>query len=157
MAVGLRSGKAKTKTPRSFVRLDQVFPRDSSERSVPFPTKEESTRLATSSPFSKRPNRKEPFRVGLLLPPTRAPLRKKPAGFADPAPSSRMLTHVHQAASLPVEQVEESTLRDGLVVTPRPPARSAGRYSRKSTEVSYLSSSRSSFELPAPSLSLIHI
>ena len=62
-----------------------------------------------------------------------------------------MLTHVHQAASLPVEQVEESTLRDGLVVTPRPPARSAGRYSRKSTEESYLSSSRSSFELPAPS------
>ena len=147
----MRCGKAKTKTPRSFVRLDLVFSRDSSERSVPFPIKEESTRLATSSPFSKRPTRKEPFQVGLLLPPTRAPLTKKPTGFADPAPSSRMLTHVHQAASIPVEQVEESTLCDGLVVTPWPLPRSAGRYSSKSTEESHLSSRRSSLELPAPS------
>ena len=36
-------------------------------------------------------------------------------------------------------------------MTPRPPARSAGRYSRKSTEESHLSSSRSSLEPPAPS------
>ena len=52
VAVGLRCGKANTKAPRSFVRLDLVFPRDSSERSVPC-IKEESSRLATSSPFSK--------------------------------------------------------------------------------------------------------
>ena len=76
---------------------------------------------------------------------------KTPTGSAGPAPSSRTLTHVHQAASLPVEQVEEPTLRDGPVVTPRSPALSAGRYSRKSTEGSLLSSSRSSFESPAPS------
>ena len=43
------------------------------------------------------------------------------------------------------------TFRNEPVVTPRPPARSAGRYSRKSTEESHLSSSRSSLEPPAPS------
>ena len=89
--------------------------------------------------------------MGPMLPPTRSPLMETPTGSADPAPSSRTLTHehVHQAASLPVEQVEEPTLRDGPVVTPRPPARSAGRYSRRSTEKSHLSSSRSSVE-PLP-------
>ena len=86
-----------------------------------------------------------------MLPPARSPLTKTPTGSAGPAPSSRTLTHVHHAASLPVEQVEEPTLRDGPVVTPRPPARSAGRYSRKSTEESHLSSSGSSLEPPAPS------
>ena len=50
-----------------------------------------------------------------------------------------------------MEQVEEPTLRDGPVVTPRPLARSTGRYSRRSTEGSLLSSIRSSFEPPAPS------
>ena len=85
------------------------------------------------------------------MPPTRAPLMKAPTESAGPAPSSRTLTHLHQAASLPVEQVEEPTLRCGPEVTPRPPARSAGRYCRTSTEGSLLSSSRSSFEPPAHS------
>ena len=146
----MRCGKANTKTPRSLARLDPLFPRDSSGRSILFPIKEESSRLATSSPFSKRANGKEPPRVGPMLPPTRAPLLKTPIGATSPAPSSRTLTHVQKAASLPVEQVEEPTLRDGPVVTPRPPARSAGRYSRKSTEESHLSSSGSSLEPPAP-------
>ena len=84
----------------------------------------------------------------MLWPPTRASLLKTPTGSAGPASSSRSLTHVHQAASSPVEQKEESTLRHGPVVTPRPPARPAGRYSRKSTEESHLSSSRSSLEPP---------
>ena len=53
MAVGLRCGKANTKTPRSLSTLDPLFSRDSSGRSILFPTKEESTRVATSSPFSK--------------------------------------------------------------------------------------------------------
>ena len=65
-----------------------------------------------------------------------------------PAPTSHTLTHVHQAASLPVEQVKAPTLRDAPVVTPWPPARSAGRYSRRSTEESHLSSRRSSLEPP---------
>ena len=151
VSVGLRCGKANTKTPRSLARLDPAFHRESSGRSILFPIKEESSRLATSFPFSKRANGKQPSRVGHMLPPTRAPLMKMPTGSAGPAPSSRTLTHVHQAASLPVEQVEEPTLRDGPVVTPRPPARSAGRYSRKSTEESHLSSTRSSLEPPAPS------
>ena len=140
---------ANIKTPRSFARLDPVFPRDSSGRSILFPIKEASSRFATSSPFSKKANGKEPPRVGPMLPPTRAPLLKTPIGATSPAPSSRTLTHVHQAASLPVEQVEEPTLRDGPVVTPRPPARSAGPYSRKSTEESHLSSRRSRLE-PLP-------
>ena len=83
------------------------------------------------------------------MPPTRTPLMKTPTGSAGPAPTSRTLSHVHHAASLLVEQVEEPTLRNGPVVTTRPPARSAGRYSRKSTEQSHLSSSRSSLE-PCP-------
>ena len=83
------------------------------------------------------------------MPPTRTPLMKTPTGSSGPAPSSRTLIHVHQAASLPVEQLEEPTLRDGPVVTPRPPTRSAGRYSRRSTEKLPLSSSRRSIE-PLP-------
>ena len=81
--------------------------------------------------------------MGLKLPLTRAPLMKTPTRSAGPAPSSSMLTHVHQAASLPVDQVEEPTLCRP-VVTPRPPARSPGRYYRKSTDESRLSSSRGS-------------
>ena len=144
-------GRPTLKYPRFFARLDLVFPRDCSGHSILFPIKEESTRLATWSPFLPSPNGKEPSPVGLMLPPTRAPLMKTTTGSAGPSPSSRTLTHVHQAASLPVEQEEEPTLRDGPVVMPRPPARSAGRYSRKSTEESHLSSSRSSLEPPAPS------
>ena len=63
VAVGLRYGKANTKTLRSFARLDPVFARDNSGSSVLSSIKEESTRLATLSPCSKRPNGKEPFRV----------------------------------------------------------------------------------------------
>ena len=67
-----------------------------------FPIKEKSSRLATSFSFSKRTNGKEPPRVGPMLPPTRAPLMKTPTGSASPALSSRTLTHVDQASSLPV-------------------------------------------------------
>ena len=118
VAFGLRCGKANTKTPRSLAWIDPVFPRDISGRSILFRIKEESSRLSTSFPFSKRSNEKEPSRVGHMLPPTRAPLMKTPTGSAGPVPSSSTLTHV--AESLPVEQVEEPTLHDGPVVTPRP-------------------------------------
>ena len=143
----MRCGKANSKTPRSLSQLDPVIPCECCGRSILFPIKE-SVRLATSFPFSKRANGKEPPRVGPMLPTTRGPLMTTPIGSASPAPSSRTLTHVHHAASLPVEQVEEPTLRDGPVVTPRPPT---GRYSLRSTEESRLSSSRSSLEPPAPS------
>ena len=89
VAVGLRGGKANTKTPRSSARRDPVFPRDSSGRSILFHIKEESSRLATWFPFSKRTNRKEPSWVGPMLPPTRAPLMKTTTGSASPALSSR--------------------------------------------------------------------
>ena len=108
-------------------------------------------RISYLVPLLEGPNGKEPSRVGHILPPTGAPLTKTPTRCADPAPSSRTLVHVHQESSLPVEQVEEPTLRDGPVVTPRRPARSAGLYSRKSTGELHLSSSRSSLESPAPS------
>ena len=101
VVVGLRCGKANTKTPTSLVRLDPVFTRDSSGRSILFPIKGESSRLATSFPFSKRANGKEPPRVRPMLPPTRAPLNKTPTGSASPALSSRTLTHVHQATAIP--------------------------------------------------------
>ena len=81
VAVGLRCGKAKTKTPRSFARLDPVLARDNSGRFVRFSIKEESTRLATSSPFSKRHSGKGPPRVKTVLPPARARSRRRPQGL----------------------------------------------------------------------------
>ena len=122
VAVDLRCGKANTKTPRHFARLDPVLARDNSGRSFLFSIKEESTRLANSSPFSKRHNGKEPPRVKPLLPLPRAPLQKTPTGSTDPASSFNTLTHVFQATSAPVAQKKDPTLRDGPVVTPRPPA-----------------------------------
>ena len=122
VAVDLGCGKANTETPRYFARLDPVFARDSSGHSVLFSIKKESTRLATSSPFSKRPNGKQLPRVKTLLPPARAPLQKTPTGSMDPASSSSTLTLVLQATSASVVQEENPTLRDGPVVTPRPPA-----------------------------------
>ena len=122
VAGGLRCGKANTKTPRYFARLDPEFARDSSGHCVLFSFKEESTRLATSSPFSKRPNGKGPPRVTQVLPLARAPLTKTPIGSTGPASSSSMLSHVLQATSAPVVQEEDPTLRDGPLVTPRPPA-----------------------------------
>ena len=83
------------------MRLDPVFTHDSSGRSILFPIKEESSRLATSFPFSKRTNGQEPSRVGPMLPTTRASLMKSPTGSASPALSSRTLIHVHQATSIP--------------------------------------------------------
>ena len=77
-----------------------MFTRDSSGRSTLFPIKEESSSLATSFPFSKRANGKEPPPVGSMLPPTRAPLMKAPTRSATPALYSRTLTHVHQATSI---------------------------------------------------------
>ena len=44
VAIGSRYEKTNTKTPRYFARLDPVFARDSSERSVLWFIKEESTR-----------------------------------------------------------------------------------------------------------------
>ena len=120
VAVDLRCGKANPKTPRYFARLDPVFARDNSGRF--FSIKEDSTRLATSSPFSKRHNGREPPRVKTLLPLPRAPLQKTPTGSTDPASSFNTLIHVFQATSAPVAQEEDSTLRDGPVVTPWPPA-----------------------------------
>ena len=103
VVVGLRRGKANTNTLKSLARLDPVSPRDSSGRSIFFTIKEDSSRLATSFPFSNKANGKEPSLVGHMLPTTRAPLMKTPTGSAGPGPSSRTLTHVHQAASPPVE------------------------------------------------------
>ena len=95
--------------------------------------------------------RKRASRVDILLPPTRAPLLRTPAGSAAPASSTSTLTHVLQTTSVPLEQKDTPTLRDGPVVTPQPPTRLAGRYSRKITDESHLSSNRSNSESPAPS------
>ena len=122
VAVGLRWGKANNKSRRYFARLDSVFVRDSSGRSILFSIKEESTRIATPSPFSKTSDGQESYRVEILLPPPRAPLLKMPTGSTGPASSSSTLTHVHQATSAPVVQEGNPALRNGPVVTPRPPA-----------------------------------
>ena len=71
----VRCGKANTKTPTTFARLDPVFARDNSGRSVLFFIKKESTRLATLSPFSKNHNGKEPPQVKVIFPSlSRAPV-----------------------------------------------------------------------------------
>ena len=44
VAVGLRCGKADTEAPRSRMKLDSAFPRNSGGRSTLFPAKEEWTR-----------------------------------------------------------------------------------------------------------------
>ena len=80
MAVGLRCGKTNTKKLRYFARPDPAIGRDSSGRSILFSIKEESTRLPTSSPFSKKPNGIEPSRGEVLLPSARASLLKTPTG-----------------------------------------------------------------------------
>ena len=133
-AVGLKCGKANPNTPRYFTRFDPVFPRYSSGRSILFPVKEEPTSLATSSLSSKRVNGNEPPRAYYIFPLARAPLSKTPTGSTGPAPSLGTLTHVHQATSAPVARDRDPTLRNGPVVTSRPPDRSAGRYSREDTE-----------------------
>ena len=65
--VGLRCVKANTKTRRFFARLGLVFPRNSNGCCFLLPIKEESTRLAASSPFSKRHNGRGPSRVRHLF------------------------------------------------------------------------------------------
>ena len=90
VAVDLRCEKANNETPRSFARLDSVLVCDESGRSVFFSIKKESTRLATSFPFSKGHNGKEPPRVKPLLQLARSPLQNTPTGSTDPASS---LTH----------------------------------------------------------------
>ena len=134
-----------------FTRFDPVSSRDSSGRSILFPIKEEPTSSATSSLSSKRANGNETPRARNLFPLARAPLSKTPTGSTSPAPSLSTLTHVHQATSAPVAQDRDPTLRNGPVVTPRPPARSAGRYCRKDAKESRLSSSSNSSEPPVPS------
>ena len=84
----MRCGKANTRTPTYFTRLDLVFARDCSGRSVVVFMKEESTRLATSSLFSKTPNGKEPPRDKPLWPPTRTPLQTTSTGSTGPASAS---------------------------------------------------------------------
>ena len=49
VAVGLRCGKADIEAPRSMVKLDSAFPRNSGGRSTLFPVKEESTKLEALS------------------------------------------------------------------------------------------------------------
>ena len=139
VAYNLRCGETNTKPPRSFARLDQVFARDNSGRSLLFSIKEVSTRLAISSSFSKRRIGKESPRVKPVLPVARAPLWKTVTGSTDHGSSFNTLTHVVQAASTPVEQEEDITLRDGPVVTLQPRHGSAARCSREFTEESRLS------------------
>ena len=105
VAVDLSCGKANNIIPTFFARLDPGFARDNSGRSVLFSTKEESTRLATSCPFSMKQNGKEPAREKTLLLLARVPLQKMPTWF-----------------TAPFSQEEDLTLRDGPVMTPQFPA-----------------------------------
>ena len=116
-----------------------MFARDISGRSLLFSIKEVLTRLAFSFPFSKRHIGKESPRVNPVLPLTRDPLWKTVTGSTDHGLSFNTLTQVVQAASAPVAQENDITLRDGPVVTLQPRHGSAARYSREFTEESGLS------------------
>ena len=78
-------------------------------------------------------------------------LEGTPTGSTGPVSSSSTPTHVHQATSAQVVQEGDSALRSGPVVMPRPPARSAGRYSPDNTKESRLPSRRNNSEPPFPS------
>ena len=68
VAVGSRCGKENTDTPRSRSKLDSAFPRNHGGRSTLFPIKEESIRLATSSPFPTRSTGRKTSPVDLVAP-----------------------------------------------------------------------------------------
>ena len=150
-AVGLRCGRANPYAPRSFTKFDPVSLRDGSGRFIIFLTNDQPTSSDTSSLTFMRANGKEAPRARNLFPLARAPLSKTPTGSTGPAPSLRTLTHMHQATFAPVAQDRDSTLRNGPVVTPRPPARLAGRYCREDTEESRLLSTSNSSGPPVPS------
>ena len=129
-AVGLRCGKP------TQVRRDCL--RDSTRclfaiGAGALSTKEEPTTIATYSPSSKRAKGNEPTRAGNIFPLARIALPKTPVGSTEPAPSLGTPTHVHQTTSAPVAQDRDPTLRNGPVVTTRPPARLARCYPREDT------------------------
>ena len=111
VAVGLRCGKADTEAPRSRVKLDSAFPRNSGGRSTFFPVEEEPARLDTSSPFLSWPAGRKPSPVDNLLPPTGGPLLKAPTRSAGALSPSRTLIHVRSAPSATVEQEKPDNAR----------------------------------------------
>ena len=144
VAVGLRCGKANTKTPRYSARIDPVFAPDSSGRSVfYFPSRgfDQICYLVSLLPKAQRKRASSRKKHYCHLPEPRAP-----EDDHRPASSFSTKTHMFQATSAPVVDEEDPTLRDGPVVTPRPPAGLAGRYSRKFTQESRLSLNRNSSE-----------
>ena len=141
VAVGLRCGKAGPEAPRSRVKLDSGFPRNSCCRSSLFPVVEEPARLATSPTFPIRPGGRKLSAVDNLLPPTGSPLLKSSTGSAGSLSPSRTLTHVRGNPSATVEQEKPDTARraSGESTT-------SGQINRSTippkTEESHLSSSK---------------
>ena len=111
MAVALRCREADIETLRSRVRLDSAFPGVSGGRSTHFPVAEESTRLATSSPFRSRSTWRYHSSMGTLLPPTRALFLKAPTGTAGPLSSSLTIPHVRSAFSVTLQHEKPDTAR----------------------------------------------
>ena len=104
VVVGLRSGKANTETPSSRLKIDSAFPSNNGGLSILFSIKEESTRLATLSPFHTRYTGRTPSPVDPLLPSIKALFVKSSTGSAGPHSSSRTPLHVRRAPSSLVEQ-----------------------------------------------------
>ena len=73
-----------------------MFTRDSSGRSILFPIKEESSRLATSFPFSKRANGKEPPSGGTYVATHPSPAHEDPYRVCKPC---FVFTHANPRAS----------------------------------------------------------
>ena len=88
-----------TKPPRSRLILNSAFLYNKGGRSTLFPVKEESTILATLSPFPTKSTGTKPFPVDPLLPPTRAAFLKPSTGSASPFYSSQTPLYVRNASS----------------------------------------------------------
>ena len=116
VAVGLRCGKADTEAPRTRVKLDSAFLRNSGGRYTFFRVEEEPARLATSSASPSRPGGRKPSPVDTSLPPTGGPLLKTSTGSEGSLSSSRTLTNVHVLLRLQWNR-RNLTLPDKPVVT----------------------------------------
>ena len=90
----MRCGKVDTETPRSRVKLDSAFPRNSGGRPALLPVKEKPSRLATSSSIPSRSTGKKPYSVDNLLTSTGGRFLKAFTGSVDPLSPSRTRTHV---------------------------------------------------------------
>ena len=111
VAVSFRCGKTDTEFPRSKVKLDSAFLRNSGGRSSPFSGHGRVNKSSYVVPLPKQAYGGKSSPVGTLLLPARAPLLKASTRSACPLWLSRTLPYVRSASSATVEQGKPDTVR----------------------------------------------